>query len=93
MTVFQVGLVDVGLSPDTSERAETILDYVDSLVAVGRNYRWKGTSAGTENVEREVVRRSQMFDYDLIVGIVGLAKSRSEMRYNLTKLVLSIQGT
>lgn len=27
------------------------------------------------------VRRSQMLDYDLIVGIVGLAKSRSEVRY------------
>jgi hypothetical protein len=28
-----------------------------------------------------MVRRSQMLDYDLIVGIVGLAKSRSEVRY------------
>jgi hypothetical protein len=26
------------------------------------------------------VRRSQMLDYDLIVGIVGLTKSRSEVR-------------
>jgi hypothetical protein len=50
-------------------------------------------SAGTENVERQMVRRPRMLDYDLIVGIVGLAKSRSEVRYNLTKLVLSIQGT
>jgi hypothetical protein len=28
-----------------------------------------------------MVRRSQMLGYDLIVGIVGLAKSRSEVRY------------